>query len=92
MAAPAKLFEYCRGGLAVVTTNQPLALDLCTQYDCGWICEHTRVAEGLNGVWQQVSEDDSVLIGKMLQARRAFDEQYNYDVQVAPLIRYLASE
>ncbi|MBZ5618124.1 MAG: glycosyltransferase [Acidobacteriia bacterium] len=89
-ASPAKLFEYMRSGLAVLTTDQPTPKQVVERSDAGVVIP----AADLRLIEQALDELTSQpqrLLGMRRNALKFFRSDYCYQRQSAPLLEWMHS-
>jgi glycogen synthase len=83
--SPWKLFEYCMGGLAVVSTDLPFHREVYTRYDIGAICATDNNPEDIADKVNKLVVSPNYSAYKKA-ARTAAEEEYNWSNQEKKLL------
>jgi glycosyltransferase involved in cell wall biosynthesis len=91
LASPAKIFEYMRSGLALLSTAQPLAASVIRQADCGFLVAPPDLA-GIDEAVATLSASPERLRTLRCNSLNAFRDRYAYDEAVKPLVSFLEED
>jgi glycosyltransferase involved in cell wall biosynthesis len=88
LASPAKIFEYMRAGLAVLTTSQPTPAAIVQLACCGFVVTPPDLAELALELDALVHHPERLrrLRGNALDA---FQKRYAYEEAAKPLVEFL---
>jgi glycosyltransferase involved in cell wall biosynthesis len=87
-ASPAKLFEYIRAGLSVISTDQPLSKDILEMYNIGSVFSADNPKE-ISQIIQEILEKPNRIQLQKRNSFLAFNNNLNYEKQAAPLIHWI---
>jgi glycosyltransferase involved in cell wall biosynthesis len=87
-ASPAKLIEYMRSGLLVITTNQEMPTEVVTTAQCGYVVDSPE-PDPLARLLLYLSQSPAEVMQKRRNALMAFIHTYSYQVQSQALVNWI---
>lgn len=83
---PNKLFQYMAAGIPVVASDLPQVRDVVEGSRCGLVVDTTR-PEVIAAAMERIAGDPDEARAMGMRGRRAVEEQYNWSVAAAALLR-----
>lgn len=90
LASPAKLLEYLRAGLLILTTDQPTPKHIIGENQLGYVVKEV-VADEIEPFLRELHDDPSKVSQMRQRALDLFQTDYTYERQSASLIDWINS-
>lgn len=84
--SPWKLFEYCMGGLAIISTDLPFHKKVYAKHEIGILCDTNNSPESIADSINSMLSDEQKMHTYKINARKAAEEEYNWPVQEKKLL------
>lgn len=84
--SPWKLFEFCMGGLAVISTDLPFHRKVYDKYNIGVLCDTQNSPHSIAHCLNEIFSDEKKFQEYKIQARVAAEKEYNWENQEKKLI------
>lgn len=85
--SPWKLFEYCMGGLAVISTDLPFHRKIYSSYDIGFIVGQENDPREIAARINDMVRNEKKLKKYQVNARRAAEKEFNWEQQEIKLFK-----
>jgi len=84
--SPWKLFEYCMGGLAIVSTDLPFHKKVYTKHEIGLLCDTSNSPQSIANSVNSLLVDENKLSIYKKNSRSAAENEFNWEIQEKKLL------
>ena len=84
--SPWKLFEYCMGGLPVISTDLPFHKKIYQKYNIGILCDKKNSPKSIADSIKRLTENKAVFLKFGKNARMLAVKEFNWEIQEKKLL------